>query len=68
MSTRMAMATNRQRFRVTFSHGFSVWLRLWMDGDLGKDAAANSEASGAVANGGEECDRLTASGKARLPG
>lgn len=32
------MATNRQRLRVTFSHGFSIWLRFWMDKALCKDA------------------------------
>ena len=26
----MVMATNRQRFRVTFSHGISIWAMFWM--------------------------------------
>lgn len=51
VSTRMVMATNRQRFKVTFSHGFSIWLRFWMDKALCKEAAATSETSTTTAGG-----------------
>lgn len=39
-----------------------------MDKALCKDAAAKSETSVIMASDGEGCDRLTGSGKARLPG
>lgn len=65
----MVMAANRQRFSVTFSHGFSIWLRFWMDKALCSDAAAaQNEASVITANEGEGRGRLTGSGKARLRG
>lgn len=38
VSTKMLIATNRQRLSVTFSHGRSIWLRFWMDKVLRKDA------------------------------
>ena len=30
-------STNRQRLRVTFSQGVSIWLRFWMDRDFRRD-------------------------------
>lgn len=38
VSTRMVIATNRHRFRVTFSHGVSICVRFWMDKAFCRDA------------------------------
>lgn len=42
VSTSMVIATNRQRLRVTFSHGVSICIGFWMDEVLGKDAEGNT--------------------------
>lgn len=42
----MVMATKRQRFKVTFSHGAWISVRFWMDKVLRKEAEGKTRSEG----------------------